>query len=51
MSKMQILTAKRAHDHNGHATWDVFSDELGFVGNYLGFYKEDAIAEAREDLL
>ena len=48
---MQLLTAKRAGDHNGHPTWDVFSDELGLVGNYFGYYACDAIAEAREDLL
>lgn len=47
---MQVLTARRAGDHNGYATWDVYSDEIGYIGNYLGQDAEDAIEQAREDL-
>lgn len=47
----QILTAKQSADHNGWSTFDVCSDETGLVGNYLAENEQDAIEQAREDVL
>lgn len=47
---MQTLEARRAGDDRGHPTWDVSSDELGLLGNFIAETAEDAIAEARADL-
>ena len=47
----QKLTAQQVADTwTGYSTFDVFSDELGFVGNYLADNPADAIELAREDL-
>lgn len=48
---MQILTAKRVADHNDFPTYDVSSDETGFIGNYLAEDEADAIEQARENVL
>lgn len=48
---MQSLTAKRMGDtHSGYPTFDVYSDEIGRIGNYTAVDANDAITQAREDL-
>jgi hypothetical protein len=53
---MQVLTARRVADTpDGWPTWDVYSDELGLLGNYVTsgcadhLDREEAIALAMED--
>ena len=47
---MQKLTAKRVGDERGWPTFDVFSDEVGFIGNFIARDAEDAIEQARDNL-